>query len=113
MFFYLGMVIVMGDVGVRDARISLGRQLKEVPYLLRGISVGRSILGCRLDFSWDDARFGVIISTGRDAGDVGSDEWMIYRVSLNLARNGDAAQMIALLLKSRRALGLKVDKGGE
>lgn len=92
--------------GLRTARASLKQQLVLVPALLRGLAEKCSVAGCRVDFAWRDAKFAVLVSADREVGAMrGGDDWMVYQVTPNLARNGDAVQMMTELLRARRLRG--------
>ena len=82
------------------ARRSLGEQLKEAgltPFL-----VNHRVKGDLFNFAWPERKLGVII-TDRPEEDISKvkSDWNVYQVSSNLAKNGDARQVIEMLLEGK------------
>ena len=76
----------------------LGEQLAQRK--LMGYVSGKVLDGHKTDFMWKSLKFAVVIT--KTPGDTFQSDWMVYQVTPNFVRNGEAIQLIQMLIKSRR-----------
>ena len=86
---------------MKTAQKSLNDQLLEArltPFLKN-----HSIQGGTICFAWPERKLGVAIVDKNKIGlSAISNDWTIYQVTPNQAKNGDARQMIEMMLTTKR-----------
>ena len=86
---------------MRNAQKSLNDQLREAK--LTPFLTNYNVQGGTMCFAWPERKIGVAIVDKNKMGLTGiSNDWTIYQVTPNQAKNGDARQVIETMLNSKR-----------